>query len=106
MKLEHLASLPPEEATFHPVVNTSSVAVKRLLEGRALAAAAGEGGEAGAAGVEARLLERGRRYREKLEAAQRQAEEAPCDAATGRPLFQPKTHRAPHYERNPEGACA
>ena len=106
MKLEHLASLPPEEATFHPVVNTSSVAVKRLLEGRALAAAAGEGGEAGAPGVEARLLERGRRYREKLEAAQRQAEEAPCDAATGRPLFQPKTHRAPQYERNPEGACA
>lgn len=50
-----------------------------------------------------RLLERGRKYQEKLAAAQRQAAEAPRDAATGRPLFQPKTHRAPQYERNPEG---
>lgn len=52
-----------------------------------------------------RLLERGRKYQEKLVAAQRQAAEAPRDAATGRPLFQPKTHRAPQYERNPEGKC-
>lgn len=50
-----------------------------------------------------RLLERGRRYQAKLAAAQREADEAPRDAATGRPLFQPKTYRAPHYERNPEG---
>jgi len=52
----------------------------------------------------ARLLERGRRYQEKLAEAQRLAEEAPRDAATGQPLFKPKTHRPPIYERNPEGA--
>lgn len=51
-----------------------------------------------------RLLERGRRYQEKLAAAQREAEEAPRDPATGRPLFQPKTHRPPIYDRNPDGA--
>lgn len=50
-----------------------------------------------------RLLERGRRYQEKLAAAQREAEEAPRDAATGRLLFQPKTHRPPIYDRNPDG---
>ena len=52
-----------------------------------------------------RLLERGRRYQEKLAEAQRQADEAPRDAATGLPLFHPKTHRPPQYERNPEGGC-
>lgn len=50
-----------------------------------------------------RLLDRGRKYAEKLAAAQREVEDAPRDAATGRPLFCPKTHRAPYYERNPEG---
>lgn len=53
-----------------------------------------------------RLLERGRRYQLKLAEAQRQAEEAPRDPATGRLLFKPKTHRAPQWERNPEGGCA
>ena len=32
MKQEHLARLPPEEATFHPRVNTSSVVLRRLPE--------------------------------------------------------------------------
>jgi hypothetical protein len=52
-----------------------------------------------------RLLEKGRRYQEKLQEAQRRQDEHPRDAATGQPLFRPKTHRAPQWERNPEGAC-
>lgn len=52
-----------------------------------------------------RLLEKGRRYQEKLQEAQRRQEEQPRDAATGQPLFRPKTHRAPQWERNPEGGC-
>lgn len=51
----------------------------------------------------ARLLERGRRYQEKLADAQRQAEKAPRDPANGQLLFKPKTFRAPQWERNPEG---
>ncbi|KAL4440425.1 hypothetical protein ABPG75_003426 [Micractinium tetrahymenae] len=100
MKLEALAAQPPEEATFRPRVNTSSVVLKKLMEGRE----EGEGLLVGSADVATRLLERGRRYQEKLTEAQRQAEEAPRDPATGRPLFKPKTYRAPQWERNPEGA--
>ncbi|PSC72051.1 expressed ef-hand domain-containing [Micractinium conductrix] len=99
MKLEALAAQPPEEATFMPQVNTSSVVLKKLMEGRE-----GDGVLGGNADVTTRLLERGRRYQEKLAEAQRQADEAPRDAATGLPLFHPKTHRPPQYERNPEGA--
>ncbi|PRW39076.1 expressed ef-hand domain-containing isoform A [Chlorella sorokiniana] len=99
LKLEALAQLPPEEATFRPRVNTSSVVLKRLMEGRE-----GEVPLGGSDDVATRLLERGRRYQEKLAAAQREAEEAPRDPATGRPLFQPKTYRPPSYDRNPDGA--
>ncbi|KAL4431755.1 hypothetical protein ABPG77_002971 [Micractinium sp. CCAP 211/92] len=100
MKLEALAAQPPEEATFRPRVNTSSVVLRKLMEGRE----GGEGALAGSTDVATRLLERGRRNQRKLEEAQRQAEEAPRDPATGRLLFKPKTHRAPQWERNPEGA--
>ena len=136
---------PTSSRTPTRQVNTSSVVLRKLMEGRA----EGEQGALGAGGDVAsrwagcgrrgacmraccaataqrrsapawrsssrpppplhapscppRLLERGRKYAEKLAAAQRQAAEAPRDAATGRPLFQPKTHRAPQWERNPEG---
>jgi hypothetical protein len=78
----------PDDATFKPKVNTSSVFMTDLL-----AAAEGDISGALARDVSERLLLRGKRYQEKLEAA-RQASIAPVDA-DGRRLFQPKTLRAP-----------
>ena len=142
LKLEALAAVPHEEATFRPRINTSSVVLKKLMEGREAAGPLDAGSDdvamrcarSGALvacdGMAARcllvscawppparpngtsrrpsrnpcsLLERGRKYQEKLQQAQREAEVAPRDASTGRLLFQPKTFRAPHYDRNPEG---
>ncbi|KAI3431406.1 hypothetical protein D9Q98_004459 [Chlorella vulgaris] len=100
LKLQQLAQRPPEGATFRPRVNTSSVVLRKLLEGRAEGEVATTGP---GADVATRLLEKGRRYQEKLQEAQRRQEEQPRDAATGQPLFRPKTHRAPQWERNPEG---
>ncbi len=54
-------------------------------------------------GARCRLLERGRKYQEKLQQVQRMQDEQPRDAATGQPLFRPKTHRPPQYSRNPDG---
>ena len=49
-----------------------------------------------------RLYERRKKMEVKL-AAVRAAAEHPVDPATGRPLFQPATGRAPHYRRNQHG---
>lgn len=78
----------PDDATFKPKVNTSSVVMNDLL-------AVAEGDTSGtlARDVSERLLLRGKRCQEKLEAA-RQASIAPVDAE-GRLLFKPKTLRAP-----------
>lgn len=51
-----------------------------------------------------RLLERGRRYNEKLERA-REVLHGGVDPSTGKPLFRPQTCRAPKFERNPAGAA-
>ncbi|KAH7624763.1 hypothetical protein Ndes2526B_g00132 [Nannochloris sp. 'desiccata'] len=78
----------PDDATFKPKINTSSVVMTDLL-----AVAEGDTTGALARDVSERLLLRGKRCQEKLEAA-RQASIAPVDAE-GRHLFQPKTLRAP-----------
>jgi phage terminase small subunit len=78
----------PDDATFKPKVNTSSVVMNDLL-----AVAEEDISGALAQDVSERLLLRGKRCQEKLEAA-RQASIAPIDAE-GRLLFQPKTLRAP-----------
>jgi hypothetical protein len=78
----------PDDATFKPKVNTSSVVMTELM-----AAAEGDVSGALARDVSERLLLRGKWYQEKLESA-RQASIAPVDA-DGRLLFQPKTLRAP-----------
>jgi hypothetical protein len=78
----------PDDATFKPKVNTSSVVMTDLM-----AAAEGDATGVLARDVSERLLLRGKRYQERLEAA-RQASIAPVDA-DGCPLFQPKTLRAP-----------
>eukprot|EP00887_Chlorella_sp_A99_P002366 scaffold10.g2366.t1 len=108
LKQQHLAAQPPEDATFAPRINRSSVVLRRLGEGRG--GAGGDGGvgadragdEDAADDVAARLLERGRRYQERLAAAQ-EALAHPVDPATGRPLFQPETCRPPRFQRKPEG---
>ena len=110
LKHDHLASLPPEEATFAPRINRSSVVLKRLMEGRRQAAGAEDGGleggaldSSGGGDVAARLLDRGRRYRQKLEVARDALEHRPVDSHTGRPLFRPATCRPPRFQRKPEG---
>lgn len=49
LKQEHLARLAPEEATFRPRINTSSVVLRKLMEGRPEGGGGGceEGGAAG-----------------------------------------------------------
>jgi hypothetical protein len=42
LKQEHLARQAPEEATFRPRINTSSVVLRRLMEGRQGAEEAGQ----------------------------------------------------------------
>lgn len=112
LKQEVAAARLPEEATFMPRVNRSSVVLRRLAEqARASGAGSGASSEAdgdsgldpGSADVAARLQEHGRRYQAKLAAARAALVERPVDPATGRPLFQPETCRPPRFHRNPEG---
>ena len=42
IKQDFLARQAPEEATFHPRINTSSVALRHLVEGRQGAGSSGE----------------------------------------------------------------
>lgn len=91
-KIEEAAQRLPDDATFTPRINTSSVVVRDLLAKRPAS------GSAAARDVADRLLQRGKQYRERLEAA-REARAAPLDDS-GHQLFHPKTHRAPKFERN------
>ena len=49
-----------------------------------------------------RLLERGRKYNERLQQA-REVLHGKVDPSTGKPLYQPQTCRAPKFARNPAG---
>jgi hypothetical protein len=109
-RLAAAAARPLEGATFAPRVNpalrSSATSLQELLRGAGGSDAGSEAGPrrgGGGADVENRLLSRGRRYEARLDAA-RQEQAAPVDRATGRPLFQPETLRAPRTQRNPGGA--
>ena len=98
MRHEAAARAPPPEATFTPRVNApSSAALARRTEGK-------EGAGGGEVDVADRLLEAGRRYEGKLQAA-RQAAAGCIDPSTGRELYRPQTCRPPHFSRKAEGAA-
>ena len=89
---ETAAAWLPDEATFKPKINTSSVVMQDLMA----ASSSSLGGSQDSTtkrNVADRLLQRGRKYEERLEAA-REASAAPVDAC-GRPLFQPRMLQAP-----------
>jgi hypothetical protein len=115
-KLEEAAKKTPEEATFKPVINkvffSSSKSNRRRTptSGSSTEADAGtsnqqqqeEEEEEEPTDVALRLLNKGRQYQERLQAARDAVENNPIDPNTGRPLFQPHTRPAPSYLSNKE----
>lgn len=85
----------PDEATFKPQINTSSIVLRDLLKGRTISPQPAD--------VAERLLKKGALTKQKTEAA-RKALAAPIDPETGKEMFKPVTCRPPRFARNPAGA--
>jgi len=114
-KLAEAAKMTPEEATFKPVINKVIFSSNKSRRGRRPTSGSSTEADAGSSNqqqqqeeeeeptdVALRLLNMGRKYQERLQAARDAVENNPIDPNTGRPLFQPHTRPAPSYLSNKE----